>query len=431
MRKNFRFTLFLSMLLLVLGSIYVWFSPADPGQYSQRVSIVPSANANASPTYPDAPSKWHGKTDYVQLDARIRQMMKSPEMAGLAVAVIEDDRLSFVQGYGLANRATDEPVTPNTVFRWASVSKGVAATLVAELVADRKLSWKTPIANYGTTLRLPGHAESRLGLDAILSHRLGLPKNAYDGWLEGGKSPAFIRGSLANVAPLCVPGQCHSYQNVAYDTVSEIVQNVTGKSYADQVEKRLFLPLGMTGASVGRDGLVGAKSWARPYRGMQQLDVAPSYYRIPAAAGVNSTIIDLATWMRAQMGDRPKVLSPAVLTTIHTPQIATKRIYGSSAIGMALKNPAYGMGWRSFTFEDEPMIGHSGAVNGYRAAIMFDPKTRTGIAMLWNSSSARPFRLQHEFFDSYRGRKNRNWLELKDAQTAAAAQYVATAGKGG
>ncbi len=423
MPKALRSPIFMIVILSVCAAAILWFFLSRlPEEYSQKASLVPAANANTAPVYPELPDQWRGRVDYIDFDARIRTLMEDPAMAGLAVAVVEDGRLSFVHGYGVTDRTTGEKVTPTTVFRWASVSKGVAATLVADLVADGKLNWKTPIASYGTSLRLPDHAEHYLGLDAILSHRLGLPKNAYDGQLEGGKSPMLIRASLAGVNKQCAPGDCHSYQNVAYDTVSEIVRNATHASYAQQVKKRLFGPLGMTSASIGRDGLVGAESWAKPYNGSRQLDVSPNYYHVPAAAGVNSDIIDLAKWMQAQMGQAPRVLTPAELQTLHTPRIGTRRVYGNSEMGRALASPAYGLGWRSFVYDDESLVGHSGAVNGYRASVMFDPARRTGIVMLWNSQSARPFRLQLELFDMYRSRESRNWLQLKKVPQIAAAQ---------
>ena len=413
MSKSGRFPILLLVILLACGAA-LWLLIANlPGEYSKQVSILQSANASDEPDYPETPEQWQGKVDYAGLDARILRMMDDPTMAGLAVAIVEDGRLSFVQGYGVTNRNTGERVTSDTVFRWASVSKSVASTLTVDLVSDGKLSWQAPIASYGTTLRLPDRAEHYLGLDAILSHRLGLPKNAYDGWLEGGTSPKVIRASMASVNKQCEPGDCHSYQNVAYDTLSEVVENATGHSYAREVQTRLFEPLGMTGASLDRDGLVGADSWARPYQGERMLEVVPNYYRVPAAAGVNSNIVDLAKWMQAQMGAAPATLSENELQTLHKPRIGTNRVYGRSDMGRALKSPSYGFGWRSFVYEGHELVGHSGAVNGYRASVMFDPETRTGIVLLWNSGSGRPFRLQLEMFDMYYGREGQNWLELK------------------
>src|SRR5262245_6220424 len=71
--------------------------------------------------------------DYALLDARLKQLIARPTMVGLAVGVVENGRITFLRGYGETRAGSGDPVTPETVFRWASVSKGVAATMVAKL----------------------------------------------------------------------------------------------------------------------------------------------------------------------------------------------------------------------------------------------------------------------------------------------------------
>ncbi|CAH0350909.1 serine hydrolase domain-containing protein [Sphingobium sp. CECT 9361] len=367
----------------------------------------------AQPKLPLKPSEWHGKIDYRALDSRIRALMHDPSMTGLTAAVVEDGRLSFVQGYGLASTETGEPVDERTTFRWASLSKGVAGTLSARLAEDGVFSLSDPVGKFPTSLRLPGDAQRRLTLEQLLSQRTGLPKNAYDDRLEAGQEPVAIRQSLAKVADMCPPGTCHSYQNVAYDTISEVIGASMGKPYGAVANTRLFQPLGMFGASVGLDGLVKSKNWARPHRGRRILPVLDYYYRVPAAAGVNSTIVDLARWMQAQMGLARDMLPSDVLATIQTPRVNTPRPYGSSALGRELKSPGYGLGMRSFTYKEHRLVGHSGAVAGYRSAMMFDPTTKTGIVLLWNSESSIPWRLQPELFDMAYGLPFHDWLDLK------------------
>ena len=81
----------------------------------------------AAENLPDTPGEWHGRIDYRTLDAQLAALAQRPEMAGLAVAVIEDGKLTFVRTYGVADAATGAPVTPHTLFRWASVSKPLTA----------------------------------------------------------------------------------------------------------------------------------------------------------------------------------------------------------------------------------------------------------------------------------------------------------------
>ena len=190
--------------------------------------------------------------DYAALDARLQRMMAQPSMVGMAVGIVENGRITFVKGYGETQAGSGDPVTPLTVFRWASVSKGVAGTMAAKLAEMGKLNLNAPIAHYSSSLKLPGGREYSATLADVLSHRLGLYRNAYDDRLEEGQDPHLIRQQLATLAQLCAPGTCWSYQNVAFDSASEAVAKAVGEPYQQAVPDLLFKPLGMTSASVTR-----------------------------------------------------------------------------------------------------------------------------------------------------------------------------------
>src|SRR3546814_4869954 len=96
------------------------------------------------------------------------------------------------------------------------------------------------------------------------------------------------------------------------------------RSYADMVRTQLFEPLHMTGASIGMADLTCARSWARPYRNGYPVKLTDAYYRVPAAAGVNSNILDMARWLEAQMGKEPEVLTPAVLQELHVGRVRSE-----------------------------------------------------------------------------------------------------------
>ncbi|KQY30406.1 serine hydrolase [Caulobacter sp. Root487D2Y] len=381
---------------------------------AQAPKISETAAAPPPPIIlPLEPEDWRGAIDYRALDARIQAMMADRTMEGLAIAVVENGRLSFVRGYGLTSPQDGEKVDADTIFRWASLSKTVAGTLSARLAEDGVFSLADPLGKFGTSLRLPGDAQNALTVEQLLSQRTGLPRNAYDGWLEGGRDPREIRASLAAVPLLCAPGACHSYQNIAYDTIREVVETTTHRPYAEEARQRLFLPLGMTSTTIGMEGLRAAKHWARPSRNRRAAPLLDAYYRVPAAAGVNSNVVDLARWMQAQMGQAPAVLPTKVLADIQRPRVHTGRPYGNSPLGRSLEHPGYGLGMRSFTYKGHRLVGHSGAVTGYRSTMMFDPATKTGVVMLWNSESSLPFKLQAEVFDRAYQLPFNDWLRLE------------------
>lgn len=352
--------------------------------------------------------------DYARLDSRLRRLAEEPTMVGLAVGIVENGRITFLSGYGETLEGSGEPVTPQTVFRWASVSKGVAGTMAAKLAEQGKLNFHAPIASYGTSLRLPGGDEYRATLGDVLSHRLGIYRNAWDDKLEAGEDPRVIRQSIATLASLCAPGSCWSYQNIAFDASSEAIARATGKSYSQAVREQLFAPIGMTSASMSREGLMRAKSWARPHSvGRRPLEVSESYYRVPAAGGVNSNIKDLALWMIAQMGAMPDVLSPKVLETIHAPLVATPGERGRlRKFRERVDKPFYGYGWRSYDYAGHRIIGHRGGVNGYRSLILFDPKLKSGVVAMWNSNTSQPGGLEFEVMDMIYHLPFRDWMEL-------------------
>lgn len=362
---------------------------------------------------PDTPDEWRGRIDYAKLDGELAAMAARPEMAGLAVAVVEDGKLSFVRTYGVADKSTGTLVTPATVFRWASVSKTVTGTLAATLASEGAVDLNRPISSWRTSLRLPNGAESQLTFAQLLSQRTGLTKNAYDEKLEDGQSPIVVRASLAAAPLQCVPGTCHTYQNLAFDAASEILGQAANRPFPDTVSERFFLPLGMKSAAYGMAGLTGAKDWARPHNGSQVRTLKEAYWRVPAAAGVESNIVDFARWLQASMGERPDVIPTSVLQIAQMPRVKTARLY-SGALRQANSDTHYGLGWRSFKYGEHALIGHSGAVDGFRTTLIFEPKTRTGVVAMWNSNWGTPFRIPFAVFDSYNERPDSRWLDLSD-----------------
>jgi len=387
--------------------------PADP---AHRFDVAVSSGGEARPH----------TVDYARLDSRLNRLMADPAMVGLAVGIVENGQIRFIKGYGVTFAGGSEPVTADTVFRWASLSKGVAADMVASLANDGRLSLRDPVGRYASSLRLPGGNEQVATVANLLSHSLGLFGHAQDSKLEDGIEPHYLRGTLATLHNICAPGACHAYQNVAYDAASEIVERVTGRPYGEVVRERFFAPLGMTGASTSRAALMAAPSWARPHVGGHPRgpeEVTDIYYRVPAAGGVNGTIKDLSIWMLAQMGLAADVLPPAVLAAVQTPQVRTPgENFRRRKFRERTAASAYGLGWRILDYAGHRVVGHHGGVRGYRSMILFDPRLHSGVVVLWNSSSPRPNAIEYEVMDMIYRLPFRDWLELDKAPEAPAGE---------
>ncbi len=352
------------------------------------------------------------RIDYARLDERLQRLVATRGMVGLAVGVVEDGQIRFLKGYGAREPGSAAPVGLRTRFAWASLSKTVAATMIGTLAADGRVSLSAPISTYRTSLRLPGGGEKVATVEDLLSHRTGLVKNAWDDRLEDGWDPRVIRAEYYVLSNLCRPGSCFAYQNVAYDAAHEIVEGATGVPYAESVRRRLFGPLGMTGASVGEAGLLADDDWARPTNGVRDYPLQVNYYHVPAAGGVNSTIVDLALWLRAQMGAAPGILPQPLLDDLHAPRVATGRTRRETEYDRVMRDTSYALGFRNAHYEGARLIGHRGAFRGYRSLLSFDPRARVGVVALWNSESLRPIAIPLELFDMAYGRPAKDWLHL-------------------
>lgn len=352
--------------------------------------------------------------DVAEIERRIDALMRRNGMVGLSVAIVQDGKIIHAQGYGETIAGSRKKVTADTVFRWASLSKSVAAATAVLLAKDGYFGLSSPVQAFAPSVSLP-ESERLITLEDLLSHRTGIVRNAYDTRVEDGRDPKVIRASLSELPYLCEPGTCHGYQNVLFDAVAEMTEVATGIPYKAVVNERIFEPLGMDSATTTLEGLSRSRSWAQPHSRSGRLinTVKPTYYRVPAAAGVNSSITDMAKWMLAHMDDVEPSLPLDVRADLMTPRVDTPREnrrmryrYG------ALSGAQYGLGWRTYDLDGHKVVGHRGAVEGYRSAMLFDPALRTGIALMWNSGSSRPVGLQLEMFDQVYGSGKRDWMRI-------------------
>lgn len=351
-----------------------------------------------------------------EIEVLAEQMMARARIPGMAMAIVANGEVVSLKAYGVVDSKLLEPVTVDTSFRVASLSKAFAGTLSAMLVREGAMDWDSPIVNQLPTFTLrDGQAAQQISVRQVLSHQVGLGYNTYDRDLEANEPYPLLAAKLAEAPLTCSPGECYAYQNIAFSLVGDMVFAVTGDFYAAQVEKRLFQPLGMYGATFGRTGLESSPSWARPHvrSGGTWVPVRPkeTYYRIPPAAGVNASARDMAQWLIAQMGHRPEVLPQELLEEIRTPQVETPgEIRGSGWRRDRLRKAHYALGWRIYDYAGHTMVYHAGAVQGYRAMTAFIPERDVGVVILWNSESTMPYGLLPSTIDRALGLPVHDWM---------------------
>lgn len=347
-----------------------------------------------------------------ELVQRLNQVVEDDKVVGLAVAVLEAGQPVLIYTHGETAAGSGEPVTSETVFRAASVSKTFTGTLLGLLEAEGLLDLDTRIP--GEVMQVQGARQP--SLLELASHRSGLPPNAFDLKLEAGQPVQRIRDQLSDVDRVCAVGECYTYQNIAFSAVEEPIEAATGMTYAQALETYVFRPLGLPHASVGTDMLVQADSWARPHRGWRRtVNTAgrpeSAYDKVAAAGGVNVSLDDMIAWAQIHLGLAPGV-PESVRQRIHYPH--TESLSETRRRGMLrerISDTWYGLGWRIYDWEGRTLLLHQGYLSGYGAQIVLERETGFAFVALWNSDNRPAWWIWPTAMDLHAGTGPGNWLD--------------------
>ena len=330
-----------------------------------------------------------------------------PHVPGAALAIVADGRVEIIKPYGVRKAGTKDPVTTDTVFRLASVSKAFASTATGILVRDKLLDWDTKVNSRleHVTFKNPVYG-NEITVRNLLSQTTGLPQHAYTDLLEGNVPYDDIIGRLKYVDFICQPGKCYSYQNVVFSLSGDVIQSVSGISYEEFVRDNLFRPLGMRTASFGLQSFNSTADLATPHvwrkQKWQPITVRESYYHVAPAAGINASITDMKQWLLAQMGQRPDVLPTPILNDLQSPAISTTPYQAHYKNRKELGDVSYGLGWRIFDFgETKNFVHHGGYVQGTLSEIVFNRDLQLGMVFLTNSEISSAQDLVFKFLEIY------------------------------
>ena len=184
-------------------------------------------------------------------EARIRA--QAQDLPGAAAVLVINGNVRPLMLFGFQSMTDIRPITEETVFQLASLSKSFTATAIALAVNDGHLQWGEPLVT-----RLPelnwsdARRAKKLKLFHLANQSSGLMPHAYTNLVEDVVSYNNILNRLHEVPFVCDPGACYSYQNVVFSLLGDVLMQATGMSYAQFLEQRLFAPLNMQAASVGR-----------------------------------------------------------------------------------------------------------------------------------------------------------------------------------
>jgi D-alanyl-D-alanine carboxypeptidase len=310
------------------------------------------------------------------VDDYVRAQMKSQGIPGLALGVVRNGSLAKVEGYGIADLDHDVPVTADTVFEVASITKQFTASLIMTLVEQGRLRLDDKVSAYLTD---PPPAWRGITIYHLLTHTAGLAPLGDDFrsmvWTTTVKTPSLYAAAKAD-AMGSAPGEKFSYSDVGYFLLGMVIEKVTGQRYKDVLAERILTPLGMTSSRM-LDQLHPLKHLARGYtlykNPATSVEELVNIRRVadvelPSHYGLFSTVPDLARWDAALYGERP--LKPASLQQMWTPG---KLNDGSQT--------AYGFGWQLSSRRGHKIVGHSGITGTY---ILRVPDMRLTVIVLTN-----------------------------------------------
>jgi len=350
-----------------------------------------------------------------QLDRLTERVLKEFNVPGIAVAVVRDDKVIHMKGYGVRSVATGEKTDENTLFAIASNTKAFTVAALGILIDEGKLSWDTRVIDIIPEFRLynPYVTEDFLIRD-LLSHRSGLGEGAGDlmSWPDSAMfTTAEIIHNLRYLKQTSSFRTKYDYDNLLYIVAGEVVARVSGMSWEDFVESRIMEPLGMDGSSTSikrlkdRANIIDAHV---PVDGKLQV-VAKQEGKIHnSVGGIYSNITDLSKWVMLQINHGSygqtldkQIFSEEVHREMWTPQ--TIRTVSSDTPYRA-SFAAYGLGWYLTDINGYLQVYHTGTHSGIVTRVTMLPELRLGIIVLTNQQEdAAPKAITNAIMDGVLG----------------------------
>jgi CubicO group peptidase (beta-lactamase class C family) len=358
-----------------------------------------------------------------QLDAYIRSSMEKTKVPGTAVAVVYNDQVVFLRGYGVRKIGEPAKIDPDTVFELASVSKPLASSVLAALVGQGQVNWDDKVADLMPGFQLSSPITSReVTIRDFFSHRSGLATESGD-YLEdlGYSRPEIVH----RMRYLPLPGtfrKTYAYSNFGLTAGAIAAATKIGKPWEVIAEKQLFQPLGMTSTSYrfsdyenhGNKAALHVMIDGQPVnRFVRDADAEAS------AGGASSNARDLAQWVRLQLDggkwNGKQLIDAGALAETHKPQVC--RVPADPAKPDACPGDQYyGLGWNVGKDEDgSAQFSHSGAFFlGASTAVYIIPEEHIGILALTNAwPVGLPESICLTFIDyAHGGKARRDYLPL-------------------
>ncbi|MFF1409301.1 serine hydrolase [Streptomyces sp. NPDC058289] len=385
--------------------------------------LATAGTATAAPSPPPAPTAQltdaQVDTAVRRLDATVAEMMRRTGVPGVSVAVVHDDKVVYLKGFGLRRVGDPATVNPDTVFQVASLSKPISSTVAAGVLKDP--------ADFDRHAELPGFTlkdpwvTSHVTTADLLSHRSGLPDHAGDLLEDLGYDQAYILDHL-RLAPLTPFRASYAYTNYGFTAGAEAIARSRGASWQKLSADTLFKPAGMTHTSTEFQAFVDSPDHAATHVKSADGTWSPRFVRDPdaqaPAGGVSSTARDMSRWLRLQLSggtlDGKRIIPADTLARTHLPEIVSQP--PASPTG---RTGFYGLGWNvGYDDAGRLRLSHSGAFElGANTSVGMLPLEKLGIVVLTNGAPVGlPDAVAADFFDTAEhGKATTDWLALTGA----------------
>ena len=333
-------------------------------------------------------------------DARVRETLaKFPELPGMAIVVIKDDRPIFIRAYGMADKETGIKADNDTLYYIASSTKSYTALTAAMLDKEGQIKFSDAVTKYTPGIKFKNEIPNKITIRDLLTHTSGLRnvglinRLAFTGQVDQAElDHVFAEGTTFNEASF---GK-YAYTNLGYNIYGLALHYHLHKKWQDLLQERVFNPAGLqhTTAYVSR---ARAKKFkiAAPYVIDTDAANAGKMVRSPlektdenmqSAGGIFTSISDLGRWLNVNMNggklDGKQVFAADLIRAAHTGYtISTRNEPPFSGDG------EYGLGWQIGKYRNEKVIYHHGGYPGYRSHVSFMPDQRVAVGVLVNNDA--------------------------------------------
>jgi CubicO group peptidase (beta-lactamase class C family) len=324
-------------------------------------------------------------------DATVEKTLKDYNLPGLGVGIVYQGQMIYAKGAGKANVAQNIPVTPDTVFRIASVSKTFAAVGLMQLWEQGKFALQDPINDYLRDYKVQHRRQNAppITFHHLLTHTAGLGEfaplyryfspAAHFNVVRPHKPVPPLKKLYGRTLPAeCLPGEKWCYANNGYATVGQLVADISGQSFPDYIRQHILVPLGMEKSDFWRsDRVRDGLSIGYKYRVKRQ-DFKPviDLEQVTTAAGsMYATVNDMGRYMTALMANT--VLKPETLELMFTPQFQNDaRLQGM------------GYGFKIDDFGGHRVVSHDGLWLGFISSMFVAPDDELGVVALTNTANS-------------------------------------------